>query len=140
MIPQTRVHWRDVAVASLVTGIAFTVTNYIFGAYIIYFTPTTLVGAAGALLIILLWIFVLNQIVLYGAELSKIYATTMGTHARRHLPQSLEKIVQPLERAGEWVEGSIKEEVVPTAELTVKSMGETATPEHKPKEKEENEQ
>jgi hypothetical protein len=98
-----------------------------------------LVGAAGALLIILLWIFVLNQIVLFGAELSKIYATTVGMHARRHLPESLEKIVQPLERAGEWVEGSIKEDVVPTAELTTKPTEETSTPEHEPKEKEENE-
>ncbi len=139
VIPEAKVHWQDVALASLVTGIAFTATNYVFGAYIIYLTPTTLVGAAGALLIILLWIFILNQIVLYGAEMSKIYATTVGTHARRHLPQPWEKIVLPFERAGEWVEGSIKEEVERTEELTSKSTGETAAPEQVSKEKEEDE-
>jgi len=72
MIPSKRIHWRDVCVASLVTGAAFTITNYIFGAYIQAFTVTTLIGTAGALVIILLWIFVLNQIILFGAELSKV--------------------------------------------------------------------
>jgi membrane protein len=136
MIPEARVHWQDVTVASLVTGVAFTVTNYVFGAYIAYFTPTTVAGAAGALLIILLWIFVLNQIVLYGAETSKVYATTVGVHSRRHLPESLEKIIQPLEWVGERVEEATKEDVVPTGETAVTSSGETAAPEPMPKEKE----
>ena len=110
MIPEARVHWQDVALASIVTGIAFTVTNYIFGTYIQTFTVTTLIGAAGALLIILLWIFVLNQIVLFGAEVSKVYATTAGAHARQHLPASIERIVQPLEKAGEIIEQATKDE------------------------------
>ena len=71
MIPEAKVHWQDVTVASIVTGIAFTATNYIFGTYIQTFTVTTVIGAAGALLIILIWIFVLNQIVLFGAEVLK---------------------------------------------------------------------
>ncbi|MDR0373584.1 MAG: YihY/virulence factor BrkB family protein [Nitrososphaerota archaeon] len=79
-LPETRVHWRDVALAAIATGAAFTVTNYIFGAYIQAFTVTTVAGTAGSLLIILLWIFVLNQIVLFGAEVSKIYTTTVGSH------------------------------------------------------------
>lgn len=110
MIPEARVHWQDVSIASIVTGIAFTVTNYIFGTYIQTFTVTTIFGAAGALLIILLWIFVLNQIVLFGAEVSKVYATTIGDHSRQHLPASLEKIVQPLEKAGEKIEQATKDE------------------------------
>ncbi len=82
MIPEARVHWRDVTLAPIVTGIAFTVTNYIFGTYIQTFTVTTLLGTVGALLIILLWIFVLNQIVLFGAELSKVYSSNVDEHAR----------------------------------------------------------
>lgn len=110
MIPEARVHWQDVTVASIATGIAFTVTNYIFGTYIQTFTVTTVLGAAGALLIILLWIFVLNQIVLFGAEISKVYATTVGDHARQHLPASLERIVQPFEKVGEKIEEATKDE------------------------------
>ena len=110
MIPEARVHWQDVSIVSIVTGIAFTVTNYIFGTYIQTFTVTTLIGAAGALLIILLWIFVLDQIVLFGAEVSKVYSTTVGKHARQHLPASIERIVQPLEKAGEIIEQATKDE------------------------------
>ncbi len=118
-IPEARVHWQDVALAAIVTGIAFTTTNYIFGAYIQIFTVTTVAGAAGALLIILLWIFVLNQIVLFGAEISKVYATTVGTHSKQHLPASIRKIIQPIQRAGEKIEQATKEDVVRTTEPTV---------------------
>jgi membrane protein len=112
MMPQARVHWRDVALAAVVTGLAFTVTNYAFGAYIQTFVVTTVAGTAGALLIILLWIFVLNQIVLYGAEFSKVYATTIGTHSLQHLPVPVKKIIAPLHRVGEKIEAATKEEVV----------------------------
>ena len=95
VIPEAEVHWKDVVVASMVAGAAFTVTNYIIGTYIETFTVTTIIGAAGSLFIILLWIYILNQIVLFGAEVSKVYATTIGTHARKH---TLRPIEQPQRR------------------------------------------
>ncbi len=110
LIPETRIHWQDVYSAAVITGVAFTITNYVFGTYIQTFTVTTVIGAAGALLILLLWIFVLNELVLFGAELSKIYAITVGEHARQHLPEPLEKIVAPLEKAGELIEHASKDE------------------------------
>jgi membrane protein len=110
MIPQARVHWQDITLSSIVTGIAFTVTNYIFGTYIQTFTVTTLIGTAGTLVVILLWIFVLNQIVLFGAELSKVYASTVSPHAIQHLPASVEKIIQPLQKFGEKIEEATKDE------------------------------
>ena len=109
MMPQTRIHWRDVALAAAVTGFAFTLTNYIFGGYIQVFTVTTVAGAAGSLLIILLWIFVLNQIVLYGAAMSKVYALTLGTHAKIYLPSSIQRIVEPIQKVGEKIEATTKD-------------------------------
>jgi uncharacterized BrkB/YihY/UPF0761 family membrane protein len=94
-----------------VTGMAFTVTNYIFGTYIQAFTVTTLIGVACALLIILLWIFVLNQIVLFGAEVSKVCATNIGEHAILfHVPSTIERLVEPLEKVGERLEEATKDE------------------------------
>jgi len=104
MIPEKRIHWKDVNVAAVTTGIAFTATNYILGAYIQVFTITTIVGAAGSLFIILLWIYILNQIVLFGAEVSKVYATTFGPHPKEHLPTVAEKIVKQIEKAEERIE------------------------------------
>ncbi len=121
IIPEATIHWQDIALASVVTSVAFTVTNYIFGFYIQAFVVTTVGGAAGALLIILLWIFVLNLIVLFGAEVSKVYAITVGTHAKVHLPKLVKKIFEPLKEAGEKVEDITKEDVVKTGEQANKS-------------------
>jgi membrane protein len=129
-IPEAKVHWQDVALAAVVTGIAFTITNYIFGVYIQAFVVTTVAGAAGALLIILLWIFVLNQIVLFGAEISKVYATTIGTHSRKHLPGAIQKIVEPLRKADEKFEAATKEDVVKTTEPRKPENQEVAEEEH----------
>jgi membrane protein len=137
MIPESHVHWQDVAIASIVTGIAFTITNYIFGWYIANFSPTTVAGAAGSLLIILLWIFVLNQIVLFGAEISKVYAVTVGRHAKLHLPKPVEEAAKPIEEAGKKIEQATKEDVVRTGEPTVKSEGKEASAEHVPEKSEE---
>ena len=112
MIPDTKVHWRDVALASIAAGVAFTVTNYIIGTYIETFTVTAIIGAAGSLLIILLWIFILNQIMLFGAEVSKVYATTSGMHSRENLPAAAEKIVKSIEKAGEKIEQATKGNVL----------------------------
>jgi membrane protein len=48
------------------------------------FAVTTIVGAAGTLLYILLWIFTLNQIVLFGAEVSKAFAISVGTLSEKN--------------------------------------------------------
>jgi membrane protein len=107
-IPQVKIHWADVNIASVITGVAFTLTNYIFGVYIQTFTVTTIIGAAGALLIILLWIFILNQIVLFGAEVSKVYATTIGPHPNEHIPGRAQRFVFPIEKAAELLEEATK--------------------------------
>ena len=67
------IRWGDVRLAAVVTALVFTVTNYIFGAVLSVFTVTTVTGAAGALMILLLWIFLINQFILYGAAFSAAY-------------------------------------------------------------------
>ena len=104
VIPLVRVHWIDVILPGVVTSIAFTVANYVLGIYIQIFTVTTIIGAAGSLIIILLWIFILNQIVLFGAEISKVYASTFGPHPKQHLPGRVEKILETLEETEEKIE------------------------------------
>jgi membrane protein len=118
IIPEATVHWQDITLATLVASIAFTVANYIFGFYVQTFVVTTVGGAAGALLIILLWVFVLNLILLYGAEVSKVYAVTVGTHSAANLPAPMQKVIEPLQKIGGRIEQASKEEVVKTDEGT----------------------
>jgi hypothetical protein len=118
-IPRAKIHWADVNFAAIITAFAFTVANYIFGTYIQTFTITTIIGSAGSLLIILLWIFILNQIILFGAELSKVYTVTLGPHPREHLPLFAEKIYRSLTRAGERIEQATKGEIIEDLEKPV---------------------
>lgn len=121
LIPDAKVHWRDVAIPSLVAGLASTVTNFVIGTYVATFTVTTVIGAAGSLLIILLWIFIINEIMLFGAEMSKVYAVTSPNHAKEHLPPEAERILKPFEAAGKRIEKATK------AELEEKSEAQTIT-------------
>jgi membrane protein len=119
LIPDAKVHWRDGIIGAVVAGVAFTITNYIIGTYVETFTVTTIIGAAGSLMIIFLWIFILNQIMLFGAEVSKIYATTSPTHSREHLSPTAEKIVKSLEKAGKRIEQATKGNVLEPEEEAV---------------------
>ena len=94
-------------------------TNYVIGTYVATFTVTTIIGAAGSLMIILLWIFILNQIMLFGAEVSKTYATTSPKHSREHLPPTAEKIVKSLEIAGKKIEQATKGNVIEHTEKPI---------------------
>ncbi len=96
MIPEAKVRWKDVTLAALVAGGAFTVTNYIIGTYIATFTVTTIVGAAGSLFIILLWIYILNQIAFFGAELSKVYAINFGSRSKKPVIIQIMPLEKPI--------------------------------------------
>ena len=135
VIPEAKVHWNDVILPSIITSIAFTITNYILGLYLQIFTVTTIVGAAGSLLIILIWIFILNQIVLFGAEVSKVYASTFGPHPIRHLSARVKRIVEPIERAGERIEQATRGEDAEILRVLAEEKPETKASEQKTTEK-----
>ena len=83
----------------------YCLTFYILGTDVLrYSLLPRLLEQRALLMIILLWIYILNQIVLFGAEVSKVYASTFGPHPKQHLPPSVERIVKPIERAGERIE------------------------------------
>jgi membrane protein len=73
-LPSMNVDWSDVKLAAFLAGCVFTVTNYFFGSVVNFLFTPTLQGAAGAIELILIWIFVINQILLFGAELSKAHS------------------------------------------------------------------
>ena len=139
LLPEATVHWQDVALAAVVGAVAFTVTNYVFEFYIQVFVVTTVSGAAGALLIILLWIYALNLIVLFGVEVSRVYAVSVGTHSKARLPEPVQRLVEPLKKVGGRLEESVKEDVVkvdggkPEKEV-VAEFGHAAKPEDVEKE------
>ena len=83
ILPDKPIAWRDVAVGSVVTAILFTIGKSLIGLYIGSSSVASSYGAAGALLIVLLWVYYSVQIFLLGAEYARAYAETHGSHASK---------------------------------------------------------
>jgi membrane protein len=80
-IPDTPIKWGDVWLSAIITAIIFTIANNVFRFYLQSFPVTTLAVAAGSLIILLLWIFLIAEIFLYGAQFTHCFAETVGSHS-----------------------------------------------------------
>lgn len=78
-LPDARVQWRDVWVGAIVTAALFTVGKFAIGLYLGHAGVTSAYGAAGSLVVILVWVYYSAQILLFGAELTQVYATRTGS-------------------------------------------------------------
>jgi len=82
VLPDTQIAWRDVVTGALVTSVLFTVGKSLIGFYIGRSNIASSYGGAGALVIVLLWIYYSSQIFLLGAEFTHVYAETHGSHSK----------------------------------------------------------
>ncbi len=80
-VPQERLHWSDVWVGGLVTAILFNIGKFAIGYYLGKSAFSSVYGAAGSLLVLLLWAYYSAQIFLFGAEFTRSYSFVLGTHA-----------------------------------------------------------
>jgi membrane protein len=78
-IPDTAIPFRDVWMGAAVTSILFTVGKVIIGFYLGHSALTSAYGAAASLVIFLIWIYYSAQILLFGAELTHVYALKYGS-------------------------------------------------------------
>ena len=90
VLPDRNIEWHDVLIGALVTAFLFTVGKLLISFYIGSTAIASSYGAAGSLIVVLLWIYYSTQIFLLGAEFTKVYASHHGSHQRdkrRLLPQ-----------------------------------------------------
>ncbi len=79
LMPRVRVRWMDVWLGALVTSLLFTIGKFLIGLYIGTSGIASSFGAAGSLVIILVWVYYSAQIFLIGAEFTRVYAYTFGS-------------------------------------------------------------
>jgi membrane protein len=79
VLPDRHLEWGDVIVGAVVTAVLFTIGKSLIGWYLGSSAVASSYGAAGALLILLLWVYYSVQIFLLGAEFTKIYANRHGS-------------------------------------------------------------
>ena len=81
VLPDTPIAWRDVAIGSVATTLLFEGGKYVIALYIGQSNIASSYGAAGALIVLLLWIYYSAQIFLLGAEFTRAFAKRYGSHA-----------------------------------------------------------
>ncbi|RWL95530.1 YihY/virulence factor BrkB family protein [Mesorhizobium sp.] len=79
VLPDRSLKWRDIAVGALVTAFLFTIGKSLIGWYIGSSSIATSYGAAGALMVVLLWVYYSAQIFLFGAEITRAYSVKSGS-------------------------------------------------------------
>lgn len=73
-LPDARIKWKYVRSGAIFTAILFIIGKYLIGIYMQYAAPASAYGAAGSIILILLWIYYTAAILYFGAEFTKAYA------------------------------------------------------------------
>ena len=82
VLPDVEIAWRDVWIGAAVTALLFTIGKFLIGLYLAHSTVASTYGAAGSLVVLLLWIYYSSQILFLGAEFTQVYATRYGSQIR----------------------------------------------------------
>lgn len=78
LLPDAKVSWRVVWVGALVTSFLFNVGAFLIGLYLGYGSLRTILGAAGSLVVLMVWIAYSAQIMFFGAKFALVYASAIG--------------------------------------------------------------
>ena len=79
MLPDVSIQWSDVWIGAGMTSLLFTIGKFLIGLYLGKSDVGVVYGAAGSLIIILLWVYYAAQIFLLGAEFTAVYANSHGS-------------------------------------------------------------
>lgn len=77
-LPDVKVAWRDVWLGGVLTALLFTVGKFALGMYLGRSSVSSAYGAAGSLIVLLLWVYYSAQILFFGAEFTQVYANRFG--------------------------------------------------------------
>ena len=86
VMPQARIAWRDVGIGASVTALLFESGKLLIGLYLGSGTLGSSFGAAGSLVIFLVWVYFSAQIFLLGAEFTWVYSHQRGSRSSRYAP------------------------------------------------------
>lgn len=78
VLPDVQLSWRDIAVGALLTAVLFTVGRSLIALYLTYTATASTYGAAGSLVVLLLWVNYSSLILLYGAAFTKAHFLARG--------------------------------------------------------------
>jgi membrane protein len=90
VLPDTEIAWSDVWIGAAVTSFLVTTGKLLIGLYLGRSTLASAYGAAGSLVILLVWVYYSAQLLLFGAEFTHAYARKRGSRAASAAPSQAE--------------------------------------------------
>ncbi len=94
VLPDAKIVWKDAWVGATITAILFTLGKYLIGFYLGNSSINSAYGAAGSLVVILIWVYYSTVIFLLGAEVTSVYATESGRPIEPHAHAVRFKVVE----------------------------------------------
>ena len=79
--PATKIQWRDVWPAGILTAFLIGASRYLVGIYLEFSTTSEVYGVSGSLVVLLIWIYMLGLVVFFGASFSHAWADTFGSRS-----------------------------------------------------------
>lgn len=73
ILPDVKTRWRNIWIGSVVTALLFTLGKYALGIYFVKAEPASTYGAAGSIVLVMLWVSYSCMIVFFGAEFTRQY-------------------------------------------------------------------
>ena len=74
VLPDVRLAWRDVWTGAFVTSLLFSIGKFLIGLYLGQSSVASSYGAAGSVVVLLVWVYYSAQVILLGAEFTRVYA------------------------------------------------------------------
>jgi len=91
LIPDVYVKWSDVAIGASVTSLLFAIGKQLIGLYLGKTSFGSTYGAAGSLVVVLVWVYYSAQLFFLGAEFTKVYTRAFGSQPSNRL-QALQPV------------------------------------------------
>lgn len=83
-LPGRAIAWKDVWFGAAITSLFFAAGKFLIGYYLGKSAVASAYGAAGSLILVLIWVYYSAQVFFFGAELTKLYAYRHGSRSQRH--------------------------------------------------------
>jgi membrane protein len=84
VLPRVPVRWGDVALGAVITSLLFAVGKFLLGVYLGKAGFANTYGAAGSLILVLVWVYYSAQVLFLGAEFTRAYACRFGSMSAAH--------------------------------------------------------
>ncbi len=91
VLPDLKIEWREVWLGAVFTSVLFVAGKFALGIYLGKSAVGSSYGAAGSLVVVLLWVYYAAQIVLFGAEFTQVYARSLRPVEKE--VETIEKVV-----------------------------------------------